>query len=138
MSVRHEFSNRVAFVIGGTSGIGLATARGVARSSAAVVVAARDPVAGERAKTTLRHDAGSSDALFVSCDVRDEATVERAVRRAVEAVGRFDFAVNCPPVRLPPSCSFFRERGRQSRPLASPPAAPTSRCRGNARRRRSS
>ncbi len=95
MSVRHEFSNRVALVIGGTSGIGLAAARGFARSGAAVVVAARDPTAGERAEAALRDDAGSSRARFVSCDVRDEATVERAVQRAVEAFGRLDFAVNC-------------------------------------------
>lgn len=79
MSVRHEFSGRVALVIGGTSGIGLATARGFARSGAAVAVAARDPLAGERAEAALRHDASSPGALFVSCDVRDEATVERAV-----------------------------------------------------------
>lgn len=95
MSVRYEFSHRVALVIGGTSGIGLATARGFARSGAAVVVAARDPTAGERAEAILRQDAGSPGAQFVSCDVRDEATVERAVRRAVEAFGRLDFAVNC-------------------------------------------
>jgi NAD(P)-dependent dehydrogenase (short-subunit alcohol dehydrogenase family) len=95
MTVRHEFSHRVALVIGGTSGIGLATARGFARAGAAVVVAARDPLAGERAEAALRHDAGAPDALFVSCDVRDEVTVERAVQRAVEAFGRLDFAVNC-------------------------------------------
>jgi NAD(P)-dependent dehydrogenase (short-subunit alcohol dehydrogenase family) len=95
MSVRHEFSGRVALVIGGTSGIGLATALGFARSGAAVVVAARDPAAGERAEAALRGAAGSPGALFVSCDVRAEATVERAVQRAVEAFGRLDFAVNC-------------------------------------------
>jgi len=94
MSVHYEFSGRVALVIGGTSGIGLATARGFARSGAAVVIAARDPDAGELAAAALAREASSPGARFVACDVRDEATVQRAVESAVAAFGRLDFAVN--------------------------------------------
>jgi len=95
MTARYEFSNRVALVIGGTSGIGLATARGFVRAGAAVVVAARDATAGQRAAAALQDDPGSPAALFTPCDVRDEASVQSAVMRAVDAFGRLDFAINC-------------------------------------------
>lgn len=88
-----DFSDRVAFVTGGTSGIGLATARAFARAGARVAVAARGAEAGERARELLEGE--GAKVLFVACDVRDEASVARAVSRAVERFGRLDFAVNC-------------------------------------------
>ncbi|HVG61391.1 MAG TPA: SDR family oxidoreductase [Hyalangium sp.] len=91
--VRYDFSGRVALVIGGTSGIGLAAARGFARAGASVVLAARGEEAGREACAAL--EAAGARTRFVQTDVREEASVARAVEEAVKHFGRLDFAVNC-------------------------------------------
>jgi A-factor type gamma-butyrolactone 1'-reductase (1S-forming) len=90
--ITHDFSGKVALITGGTSGIGLATARALGRAGARVVLAARDARAGEAAQQALEREGTS--ALFVACDVRDEAAVSGLVLRAVERFGRLDVAVN--------------------------------------------
>jgi NAD(P)-dependent dehydrogenase (short-subunit alcohol dehydrogenase family) len=83
---------KVALVTGGASGIGLATARAFAQAGARVALAARSEQRGRDACAELqRHGA---EALFVATDVRDEASVERAVRSTVERFGRLDIAFN--------------------------------------------
>ncbi|WP_438025875.1 glucose 1-dehydrogenase [Sorangium sp. So ce233] len=91
--IRYDFSGRVALVTGGTSGIGLATARAFARAGARVAVAARDEDAGRRTCAALEQEGAT--ALFVPTDVRDEASVKRAVEETMERFGRLDCAANC-------------------------------------------
>jgi NAD(P)-dependent dehydrogenase (short-subunit alcohol dehydrogenase family) len=90
--IRYDFAGRVALIIGGTSGIGLATARAFARASASVVLAARGEEAGREARAAL--EAEGARALFLPTDVRDEASVARVVDGVVRHFGRLDFAVN--------------------------------------------
>jgi NAD(P)-dependent dehydrogenase (short-subunit alcohol dehydrogenase family) len=88
-----DFSGKVAFITGGSSGIGLATARALARAGARVSIAARREQAGRAALAELDREGAS--AMFVACDVRDEGSVARAVQRTVERFGRLDLAFNC-------------------------------------------
>lgn len=90
--IRHDFTGRVALVIGGTSGIGLATARAFARAGASVALAARGEAAGRDACAALEAE-GARVRFFVT-DVRDEASVVGAVEGTVKHFGRLDFAVN--------------------------------------------
>jgi NAD(P)-dependent dehydrogenase (short-subunit alcohol dehydrogenase family) len=90
--IAYDFSNKVALVIGCTSGIGLATARGFARAAARVVLAARGEAAGHSARAEL--EAQGARVLFVPTDVGDEASVKHAVEATVSHFGRLDFAVN--------------------------------------------
>ena len=92
MNVRYDYSDKVVFVTGGTSGIGRAAALAFARAGAHVVVAARDPDAGARTEELLRREGGR--ARFTPCDVRHEASVNAAVAAAVAAFGRLDVAIN--------------------------------------------
>lgn len=91
--MRIDFTGRVAFITGGTSGIGLATARAFARAGADVTITARGEEAGEQARALLERE--GVRALFVPSDVLDEASIARAVARTVERFGRLDLAVNC-------------------------------------------
>ncbi len=75
-------SRPVALVTGGTSGIGLETARAL-RS------------AGCRVYTFSRRAAEEGDETHFSVDVTDEAAVQAAVEALRERAGRIDITVNC-------------------------------------------
>jgi NAD(P)-dependent dehydrogenase (short-subunit alcohol dehydrogenase family) len=83
----------VAFVTGGGSGIGRATARRFGREGAAVVVAEVDEASGRAAEEEGR--AEGHDTCFVRTDVTDAASVRAAVDAAVAAHGRIDVLFNC-------------------------------------------
>ena len=91
--IKYDFSGRVALVTGGTSGIGLATARAFARAGASVTVTARGEEAGRQACAALENE--GARALFVQTDVRDEAAVAGAVEQTMKHFGRLDVAANC-------------------------------------------
>jgi len=87
-----DLTGRVAIVTGGSSGIGLGMARGLAGAGAAVVIAARNLARSEEAVAGLRADGGT--AMAVEADVSDPAAVTRMVATVTEAHGRIDILVN--------------------------------------------
>jgi len=89
----HDFSGKVAFITGGASGIGLATARAFAAAGAQVVIASRGVEAGCKAVAALER--AGAVALHVPCDVCDQVAVARAVEHCVARFGRLDVAFNC-------------------------------------------
>jgi NAD(P)-dependent dehydrogenase (short-subunit alcohol dehydrogenase family) len=74
-------------VSGGTSGLGRAAARRLARDGARVWILGSRPETVERALAELDGVAGGS-----ACDVTDEAAVERGVAEALDALGGLDGA----------------------------------------------
>ncbi|MGC9529855.1 MAG: 3-oxoacyl-ACP reductase FabG [Candidatus Bipolaricaulaceae bacterium] len=79
----------MAVISGGTSGIGLATARRLAGAGAKVVVLGRDPDRGGRAAAVL-----GAAGKFVPCDVGNPAQVQAAFAEAVDWGGRVDHFVH--------------------------------------------
>ena len=93
-----KFEGKVAVVTGGSSGIGRATALGLARAGARVVVSGRNQERGE--ETVGLITAGGGEALFVRAEVANAPEVEAMVRTAVTTYGRLDCAVNSAGVGL--------------------------------------
>ncbi len=84
--------NKVAFVTGGSSGIGYAAALGFVREGARVVIADINAEAGEAGVAEIRKSGG--EATFIRTDVSKSADIQAMIRQTVETYGRLDFAVN--------------------------------------------
>jgi rhamnulose-1-phosphate aldolase/alcohol dehydrogenase len=84
-------ATRVAFITGGGSGIGAATARRLAAEGACVVVADRDI---ESAATVAKQLGGPDRAVAVEADVSSAEDVAAAVAAATLAFGGVDLIVN--------------------------------------------
>jgi NAD(P)-dependent dehydrogenase (short-subunit alcohol dehydrogenase family) len=79
-----DLRGRTALVTGANSGIGFATARGLARRGAEVWMLCRNAERAERAADAIRREAGAERARVVLVDVSETASV----RRAAEAIDR--------------------------------------------------
>ncbi len=86
-----ELAGRVAWVTGGTSGIGLAAARALAAAGAHVVISGRERGRSEAAAAGLAA-AGSAEALAL--DVREKRAVVEAAAAIERRHGRLDILVN--------------------------------------------
>lgn len=86
-------TGKVVLVTGGTSGIGLAIARGFAGEGARVAVCGRDPERLDEAVTALRGRGGDRVAGVVA-DVTRTADLERLVAWTVETFGGIDVVVS--------------------------------------------
>ncbi|WCO68431.1 SDR family NAD(P)-dependent oxidoreductase [Iamia majanohamensis] len=87
-----DLTGRTALVTGGTRGIGLALAEGLAASGAQVVVASRKPEACAEAEAHLR--SRGAEALGVATHMGDLEAVSALVDRTVDAFGGLDIVVN--------------------------------------------
>jgi NAD(P)-dependent dehydrogenase (short-subunit alcohol dehydrogenase family) len=100
--LRELFSldGRVAVVTGGSSGIGLEMAVALARAGARVVLVARDAERLGAAVGRLR--ALGARAGWVSADLGDRSSLERAATEAAGVFGPPDILVNCAGINLRP------------------------------------
>lgn len=86
------FENRVALIVGATSGMGEATALAFAAQHARVVVSGRRADEGNAIVDRIR--AAGGEAVFIAADVGDEASIIHLIDQAVAQYGRIDCAVN--------------------------------------------
>ncbi|MCB8883624.1 glucose 1-dehydrogenase [Acidisoma cellulosilytica] len=93
MSVTYNFAGKTVLIIGGTTGIGRATAVAFADAGADIFVAGIGAADGESLKAEI--SATTSVAVeFSEVDVRVDAQVKALVERAVVRFGRIDIAFN--------------------------------------------
>lgn len=87
-----QFTGKVAFVTGATSGIGQACALAFAKAGAKVVAVGRKPEALRDIEEKMR-DAGA-EVLTIAADLSEEQKAADAIQRAIEAFGGVDVLVN--------------------------------------------
>jgi len=88
-----DLTGKTAVVIGGTSGIGLTLAKGLAEAGANVVATGRRAELVTAAATDIRKLGRRT--LDMPCDVTQEATIEQLCQRVASELGRTDILVNC-------------------------------------------
>jgi NAD(P)-dependent dehydrogenase (short-subunit alcohol dehydrogenase family) len=94
-----SFESKVALVTGAAMGMGLATAKAFAESSAAVVLSDYNDEALQTATDQLK--AAGHNVLGVHCDVASEAEVAAMVEKTVSAFGHLDAAFNNAGIQIP-------------------------------------
>jgi len=87
-----KFDGKVAFVTGGASGIGRATALAFAQAGARVAVADVGEQANQETARLIEQNGGR--ALAVRCDVTRGEDIKAALEKTVTTFGRLDFAFN--------------------------------------------
>jgi NAD(P)-dependent dehydrogenase (short-subunit alcohol dehydrogenase family) len=86
-------NSSTALITGGTSGIGLATARKLAQLGIHVVVVERNTERGQKAVDEIRAAGGHAD--FIPSDLRDVASVRTVAKKAIElGDGHVDILIN--------------------------------------------
>lgn len=92
---RQFFGEAVVLVVGGTSGVGLAVARRLARAgSRRILLVGRNQDRGDRAMAELEALAPGVQAEFISADALDPDDALRIFERALGRWGRVDVLVN--------------------------------------------
>ncbi len=87
-------AGKVAFITGGSDGIGKAAATTLAAEGAKVAIIARTQSKLDAAVADIKAESGSDDVIGVSTDVRDESSVKAAIDSVVSKFGGLDILVN--------------------------------------------
>jgi NAD(P)-dependent dehydrogenase (short-subunit alcohol dehydrogenase family) len=86
--------DKVCLITGATSGIGLATALGLAQLGATVVLVGRNRARGAAAVARIRDEAGSTDARYFPADLSVQAEVRQLAHDFQAHYPRLDVLIN--------------------------------------------
>src|SRR5690349_14111963 len=89
-----RMDGRVALVTGASSGLGLATATGLARLGAGVRLLARDAGRGEQARARVVELTGHTDVEVLTCDVSNLGDIRRFAAGFLAREPRLDVLIN--------------------------------------------
>lgn len=87
-----QFTNKIIFITGGTSGIGRATAIAFAKAGGTVAFTGRRRKEGE--ETLKLVEATGATGLFIESDASSETAIQKAIGEVVAKFGRIDVAFN--------------------------------------------
>jgi NAD(P)-dependent dehydrogenase (short-subunit alcohol dehydrogenase family) len=105
------FSEQVALVTGGGTGIGRACSEALASAGARVVIASRSETVLRRTAESLNSAAGAERVFTYAFDVRAREQCEAAVRHCVERFGSLDVLVNNSGLAVPETVEEITEEG---------------------------
>lgn len=103
-----NLQDKVAVVLGGTSGIGRAISLGLADAGAAVIASGRnkDKVDAVAAELESKH----SRTLRATCDIASRASLEDLLQQVLQRFGTVDILVNCAAkIRRAPTLTFSED-----------------------------
>jgi NAD(P)-dependent dehydrogenase (short-subunit alcohol dehydrogenase family) len=109
-----SFTGKVAFITGGSSGIGRAAALAFARAGASVVVGDVAEQGNQETARLIEQEGGR--ALAVRCDVTQTDDMKAALEKTGETFGRLDFAFNnagIEPKKPAPTADYDDEEWNQ-------------------------
>ncbi|MDF5710213.1 MAG: SDR family oxidoreductase [Nostoc sp. S4] len=86
------FKDKVAFITGGGTGIGLATALAFAKEGASVCVVGLSEKDIQEAVNCIKQE--GTEAIAVKCDVQRAEDVKAALDQTIKTYGRLDYAFN--------------------------------------------
>lgn len=101
MNDNFDLSGKVAVIIGGSKGMGLACAELFARSGASVMITSRNQAEAETAADTINEKFGNGKTLVVakSADMVRKVDLRAVVDAALEAFGKITTLVMSPTIR---------------------------------------
>lgn len=91
MEAKYNFTDKVAFITGASSGIGKATAMAFADAGARTVLCDVNVDAGKNLARLLSE---KSESIFLQCDVSKSEEIRSAVAECVWKFGKMDYAFN--------------------------------------------
>ena len=94
-----DLSGKVALVTGGSKGLGLAMAAGLASAGAKIMLVNRNAGEGNQAAKDLSADFGVEATSF-SADVSDQQQTEAMVKAALDAFGQIDILINSAGINI--------------------------------------
>jgi len=86
--------NKTILITGATNGIGLETARGLARLGAHLVLVGRDPAKGERVLADLKASTGNERIDLLNADLSVQDSIRALAVQVLERYPRLDVLVN--------------------------------------------
>lgn len=86
--------NKVVLITGGNAGIGLETARALAKKGATVVIVSRDATKGQQAVEDIKQTTNNDKVSFMQCDLGSQKQIHQLVADFKTKQDRLDVLVN--------------------------------------------
>ncbi|MFK7845222.1 MAG: SDR family NAD(P)-dependent oxidoreductase [Rhodothermales bacterium] len=94
-----DLTNRVAIITGGSKGLGLAMAAGLASAGAKVVLVSRNADLGEEGAASIRSEYGT-DAIAIGADVTNKEQMEAMAAQVMDQFGQIDILINSAGINI--------------------------------------
>jgi NAD(P)-dependent dehydrogenase (short-subunit alcohol dehydrogenase family) len=94
-----DLTGKTAIITGGSKGLGLAMAEGLASAGASVMLVNREKQEGSDAAAAITRDFGTK-AIAFSADVTSQENTEAMAKAAMQAFGRIDILINSAGINI--------------------------------------
>ncbi len=94
-----DLSNKTAVITGGSKGLGLAMAAGLASAGANIMIVSRNADLGQEGANSIKADYGV-DAIAFGGDVTDQGQMEAMAQKAMDHFGRIDILINSAGINI--------------------------------------